>query len=1239
MTNALKGLISIMIFLAASGEARAWVTGTGSIGQVSDSSPGVGTCEAFAQHVVGDTFVGVRPASLLGIANSSVSPRIIYTPGGGVFARVNDNNTNSPWFTGVLDGDKVIKALPGNDSQDAAIRSEIEQGCGLVAGSFRLISQSVPPPTFYSDAVSWSAKFQYTESNGNTFEHEIGVFGAANSIPTNTNFRTQIFNSIPTATGAPSSVSVIEDTTSSVDLSSVTFADSDNDPLTVTLAASAGNLTATSGGSVTVAGAGTGSLTLSGSAAAINTYLDVPSNVQYVTPVDGVGPYTLTVSASDGTADLASNPLVTINVTPTPDVTNVTSSTANGYYKLGEIVSVKVTFDMTVTVTGTPQLALETGATDQLVNYTSGSGTTELTFTYTVQAGDTSQDLDYTSASALALNGGSITGNGYAADVSLPSPGASGSLGANKAIVIDTTPPALSDAEITLSGATGTGGVFKLGDTVTATWTPNSGFGDTNLSNSLGFVTVDFSAFGGGSTVPATWTGSAWQANYIIGAGSTTGATLDVSVTATDAAGNTKTEADTTGAIVDATAPTVTASRVSISGATGTNGTFRIGDTVTATWDNTASGDNNGDIASVSIDFAQFGGGSVAAAESSGTWIATYTITSGSIDLTNRNVTVTALDMVGNSSSQNGTNNVLVDNISPTVVDGDIAVSGGTGPSGAFKVGDTATVSWTANNADTVDAVEVNFSSFGGPAGVTATESNGVWTATYVLTAGSLSSNTLQVSVTAYDNAANPLTTTKATLYSANTIVPTVVVSGPTEIVTEPFTVDIEFSEAVSSDLVASEIRVENGSVVSVAAVSGSSTRFTATINPVLGNTVLVQVLGGAVTNLAGGNPNSASNEFTVFAGSVATAFAEYRDDILKVLVDDAERSLRSGMAVNQRMMQGARGRLRSSQQDACAPDSDADASSAVIMADIVDAEECDPATASDTSVPFDVNGDLDLNGTTLSSKGAFFGAQSLGNGTQRLVFGDFDVQHDGDTGSSTATLTGRVAWEQMTSGQTLVGYFVGGELAHSNIAGAFDGDQNRIGVTAGGYAVHELAKNTYVDGFFTIGVGRNNLDMANTVLALESEYTTRSMTLGTTLSGVVEQPGYEIWPELSVSYGRTWIGTVGFTGRAYGLVDDALSLDAGSVSLANIMFRPEFRVPMDGLPSMESLQLLTFAPRLICEKVKTTVTDENCGAGAEIGFTGRSGDGLGTYSAKIGADRLGNRTSSTLQLNLEQRF
>jgi uncharacterized repeat protein (TIGR02059 family) len=128
-----------------------------------------------------------------------------------------------------------------------------------------------------------------------------------------------------------------------------------------------------------------------------------------------------------------------------PTVSSVNSSTADGRYKVGSTVAVQVNFSTAVTVTGTPQLTLETGATDRVLNYASGSGTTSLTFNYTVQAGDTSADLDYISTSALALNGGTIR-NSAAQDASLtlPSPGAAGSLAANKAIVIDTTAPTVS---------------------------------------------------------------------------------------------------------------------------------------------------------------------------------------------------------------------------------------------------------------------------------------------------------------------------------------------------------------------------------------------------------------------------------------------------------------------------------------------------------------------------------------------------------------------------------------------------------------------------------------------------------------------------------------------------------------------------------------------------------------------------------------------------------------------------
>lgn len=122
-----------------------------------------------------------------------------------------------------------------------------------------------------------------------------------------------------------------------------------------------------------------------------------------------------------------------------PTVSNVTSSATNGTYETDDVIPIQVVFSKAVTVTGTPQITLETGTTDRVVNYTSGSGTTTLVFNYTVQSGDTTSDLDYTSTGALALNGGTIkSATGVDATLTLASPGAAGSLGANKAIAIAT---------------------------------------------------------------------------------------------------------------------------------------------------------------------------------------------------------------------------------------------------------------------------------------------------------------------------------------------------------------------------------------------------------------------------------------------------------------------------------------------------------------------------------------------------------------------------------------------------------------------------------------------------------------------------------------------------------------------------------------------------------------------------------------------------------------------------------
>ena len=139
--------------------------------------------------------------------------------------------------------------------------------------------------------------------------------------------------------------------------------------------------------------------------------------------------------------------------TTPPTVSSVSSSKANGTYKAGEVIDIRVSFSEAVTVTGTPRITLETGSPDQVVNYSSGSGSSVLVFNYTVQAGDTASDLDYVGTSSLALNSGTIKdAAGNSATLTLPTPGATNSLGANKAIVIDTTAPTYSSSAVSSDG-------------------------------------------------------------------------------------------------------------------------------------------------------------------------------------------------------------------------------------------------------------------------------------------------------------------------------------------------------------------------------------------------------------------------------------------------------------------------------------------------------------------------------------------------------------------------------------------------------------------------------------------------------------------------------------------------------------------------------------------------------------------------------------------------------------------
>ncbi|WP_272166363.1 Ig-like domain-containing protein [Vibrio diabolicus] len=216
--------------------------------------------------------------------------------------------------------------------------------------------------------------------------------------------------------------------------------------------------------------------------------------------------------------------------TTVPTVSNVSSTKADGSYKEGDVVAITVTFSEAVTVTGTPQLTLETGDSNRTVNYTSGSGTDTLIFNYTVQAGDTSADLDYASITALTLNGGSIQDSaGNDATLTLVAPGSTGSLAANKALVIDTAVPVFDTVSVTDTDI-----FYKAGETITF----GVNLGETGLTVTANLSVLD-SDFGPDVALADDGDGSySLTTSALNTSGNMLEGTIAVTFTASDSAGN-----------------------------------------------------------------------------------------------------------------------------------------------------------------------------------------------------------------------------------------------------------------------------------------------------------------------------------------------------------------------------------------------------------------------------------------------------------------------------------------------------------------------------------------------------------------------------------------------------------------------------------------------------------------------------------------------------------------------------
>ncbi|MFL5946525.1 MAG: beta strand repeat-containing protein [Gaiellaceae bacterium] len=343
------------------------------------------------------------------------------------------------------------------------------------------------------------ASFSPIVLNGGTMQDAAGNNAGLSFTPPDTT-GVLVDTIAPTVTNVSSTAANGSYTVGAVIPVTVTF----SEPVTVT---GTPQLALNSGGTATYSsGSGTSTLTFNYTVAAGQNTADLNYNASTSLTLNagtirdvGANNANLTLPATNAANSLAGNKDIVID-TAAPTVTNVTSTVADGSYTVGAVIPITVTFSEAVTVTGTPQLALNSGGTS---SYTSGSGTSTLTFTYTVSAGQNAADLNYVSNTSLTLSGGTIKDTaGNNGTLTLPATGAANSLGGNKNILIDTSAPGTASVTAPANNA-----VFRAA-TVPATF--SGSVADNNGGAGLSLNSTTFAVQRGSDNF--YWNGSSWQA-------------------------------------------------------------------------------------------------------------------------------------------------------------------------------------------------------------------------------------------------------------------------------------------------------------------------------------------------------------------------------------------------------------------------------------------------------------------------------------------------------------------------------------------------------------------------------------------------------------------------------------------------------------------------------------------------------------------------------------------------------
>ncbi|MCP1840973.1 hypothetical protein ACVIHI_006109 [Bradyrhizobium sp. USDA 4524] len=526
-------------------------------------------------------------------------------------------------------------------------------------------------------------------------------------------------------------------------------------------------------------------------------------------------------------------------------IASVTADTTDHLTTLnaGKVVTITVNFSNTVSVTGAPELLLNDG---KAATYLSGSGSQALVFSYTVQDGDSTSDLQVQS---LSLNGGTIRDpGGQDADVTHAA--------TDLHLVIDAIAPTVSVAASSTA--------LLAGQTSTVTFTFSEAV--------TGFALTDTTVSGGAlSNLVHVGVNAAHQdiytATFTPDVTNAEAGSVQVNASSyTDSAGNAGAASSAISFTGDTKAPTVAVAA--------DHTTLVAGDSavVTFTFSEAVSGFGLGDVA---VQGGTLGNLTHVGVDGSGHDVYTATFTPDVTNTEAGSVQVNASsysDVAGNSGSSSNTISFSGDTKAPTV-----SVSA---DHGTLLAGQTAVVTFAFSEAVAGFALGDVSVSGGALGSLVHVGVNGagqdIYTATFTPDVTNAEAGSVQVNASSYsDTAGNAGAASNAINFTGDTLAPTVSVTlNPDTVLAGDLSVaTFTFSETVSG-FALGDITVHGGALsnlVHVGLDGAGQDVYTATFTPDVSDTETgsVKVNASGYSDVAG-NAGAASNTATIGGDTLA---------------------------------------------------------------------------------------------------------------------------------------------------------------------------------------------------------------------------------------------------------------------------------------------------------------------------------------------------------------------------------